>query len=102
MLEPTSRYATAGVTTIQLPDGVGGQRVVRYLRRRFPPQPTALRTLVEHLVTQGDRLDVITAKYLGDPTQFWWICDANLVIHPEELTAGNRIGEWLRVPVPQV
>ncbi|HEU4421777.1 MAG TPA: LysM domain-containing protein [Pilimelia sp.] len=102
MLEPTSRYAGLDVATTTVPDGAGGQRAVRYLRRRFPPQPSTLPTLAEHPVSHGDRLDLIAARYLGDPTQFWRICDANLAIHPAELTAGDRIGEVLRVPVPQV
>jgi hypothetical protein len=101
VLEPTSRYAGIEVATTGIPDGTGGQREVRYLRRRFPPQPATLQTLAEHVVTRGDRLDLVAAKYLGDPTQFWRICDANLVIHPEELTAAGRIGESLRVPIPQ-
>ena len=49
----------------------------------------------------GDRLDVLAATYLGDPTQFWRICDANPVIHPDALTAADRIGSPLRIPVPQ-
>lgn len=101
MLEPTSRYAGLEVATTTVADGVGGQRAARYLRRRFPPQPAALPTLAEHVVSGGDRLDLITARYLGDPTQFWRICDANLVVHPAELTADDRIGDVLRVPIPQ-
>jgi hypothetical protein len=102
VIEPTSRYASVEIATTTVADGVGGSRTVRYLRRRFPPQPSTLPTLAEHLVTRGDRLDVITARYLGDPTQFWRVCDANLVVHPDELTADDRIGELLRIPVPQV
>lgn len=102
MIEPTSRYATVEVATATVPDGVGGTREVRYLRRRFPPQPATLPTLAEHPVTSGDRLDLVTARYLGDPTQFWRVCDANLAVHPAELTARDRIGELLRIPVPQV
>ena len=45
--------------------------------------------LAEHVVVRGDRLDLIAAAYLGDPTQFWRICDANPVIHPEELCCGR-------------
>jgi hypothetical protein len=97
----TSRYFAVDVATTTVPDGTGGRRNVRYLRRRFPPPPSTLRTLAEHLITRGDRLDLITARYLGDPTQFWRVCDANLVLHPEELVAPDRIGEVLRIPVPQ-
>lgn len=99
-MNAASRYADAGPATIAIPDGTGGQRTVRYLRRRFPPQPGAAVMLAEHQLTRGDRLDLLAARYLGDPTQFWRICDANLVIHPEELEAEDRIGEFLRIPLP--
>ena len=33
--------------------------------------------------------------------QFWRICDAHPVIHPDELVATDRIGSGLRIPVPQ-
>ena len=101
MPDRTSRYAAVGVAEVDLPDRLGDRPRVRYLRRRFPPQPTTLPTLAEHIVRGGDRLDVVTATYLTDPTQFWRICDANAVIHPDELTAADRIGTPLRIPVPQ-
>lgn len=101
MQEPTSRYITTDVATTSVPDGTGGLREVRYLRRRFPPPPSTLQKLAEHPIARGDRLDLVTARYLGDPTQFWRVCDANLVIHPDELVARDRIGEQLRIPVPQ-
>lgn len=101
MLEPSSRYANVGIATVTVPDGVGGSRDVRYLRRRFPPQPGSLPTLAEHTVVRGDRVDLIAAAHFGDPTQFWRICDANPVIHPGELCAPERIGESLRIPFPQ-
>jgi nucleoid-associated protein YgaU len=97
----TSRYATVAIASVDIPDGLGAQRSERYLRRRFPPQPATLLTSAEHVVRGGDRLDVLAATYLGDPTQFWRICDANPVIHPDALTAADRIGSPLRIPVPQ-
>jgi hypothetical protein len=43
-------------------------------------------------VKEPDRLDNIAARYLGDPEQFWRICDANPILEPEELeVAGRRI-----------
>jgi hypothetical protein len=101
VLEPSSRYANAGIATVAVPDGLGATRDVRYLRRRFPPQPATLPTLAEHTVVRGDRVDLIAAAQFGDPTQFWRICDANPVIHPAELCAPDRIGESLRIPFPQ-
>ena len=48
---------------------------------------------------QGDRLDNITAKYLGDPEQFWRLCDANAAVRPDELT--ETIGAKVRITLPQ-
>ena len=55
--------------------------------------------LVEVTVTQGDRLDLIAYNTLGDPEQFWRICDANNAMNPVELTA--EAGKTVRVPVPE-
>lgn len=51
--------------------------------------------------TQGDRLDNITARYLGDPEQFWLICDANNTMRPDDLTSESEIGRRLPIPLPQ-
>ena len=91
----TSRYYAVETTTLDTADG----RTIRYLRRRFVPPPERFALLEEHPVTQGERLDNITARYLADPEQFWRICDANPVLRPDELTA--RIGRRLRIPLPQ-
>jgi hypothetical protein len=95
MFEPTSRYDPIQTATFTAPDG----RVIVYKRRRFLPQGDRLEVLVEVAVTQGDRLDLITARTLGDPEQFWRVCDANNSMNPADLTA--EIGRALRVPVPQ-
>ena len=69
------------------------------LSARFIPS-NGTTTLLEHTVTQGERLDNITAKYLGDPTQFWRICDANYVMRPDELT--DTIGNVIEITMPQL
>ena len=92
---PTSRYHAIEVATLVTPDG----RTVSYLRRRFVPPPERFDLLQEHSVTQGDRLDNITAQYLGDPEQFWRLCDANGAMEPEELT--DSIGRRLRITLPE-
>jgi hypothetical protein len=51
-------------------------------------------------VVQGDRLDLIAARTLGDSEQFWRVCDANDAMDPHELTA--EPGRAVRVPVPRV
>jgi hypothetical protein len=52
----------------------------------------------ERLVTEGDRLDNIAAQELGDPEQFWRLCDANNAMHPVEL---EEIGRTLMVTLPE-
>ena len=70
-----------------------------YKRRRFLPNPAALQVLAEVVVAQGDRLDLITARTLGDPEHFWRVCDANNATNPFDLT--SEIGRRLRIPLPQ-
>ena len=89
--DPSSRYADVETATRTVTDADGNDRVLRYkLRRVIPPQDD-LPTLAEHRVTEGDRLDNITARYAGDPTLFWRLCDANAVLRPAELEEINRI-----------
>lgn len=94
LFPPTSRYYGIEITTIQIDD----QREFVYLRRRFVPDPARFELLQEHLVTQGERLDIIASHYLGDPEQFWRICDANGVLRPEDLT--EKPGKRLRITLP--
>lgn len=89
-----SRYVATETTSWTLPDG----REVACLRRRFVPSPENFALLHEHFVIEGDRLDVITARYIGDPEQFWRICDANPVLHPAELT--EVAGSIIRITLP--
>jgi hypothetical protein len=95
MFSNNSRYYSLETATLTMPDG----RVVSYKRRRFLPQGDSLPLLVEVTVTQGDRLDLIAARTLGDPQQFWRVCDANNTMSPFDLTA--ELGNVVRVPVPQ-
>ena len=66
-------------------------------RRTLPPLPTsstpninnALSDDVENItitVSAGDRLDNIAARTIGDPEQYWKICDVNDSMHPLDLT----------------
>jgi hypothetical protein len=89
--DPASRYAGLETATRTVTDADGNDRVIRYQRRRIIPPQDDLPTLAEHRVTDGDRLDNITAQYAGDPTLFWRLCDANAVLHPEELEVVGRI-----------
>ena len=52
-----------------------------------------------HVVKSGDRLDLIAAKYLGDPLMFWLLCDANGAIRPNSLIATP--GSTVAITMPQ-
>ena len=112
MFEPTSRYYNLETRTHERPgrrpdgrpDGrPGGRRpdgrAVTYVRRRFLPPGRTLPELAEVTVTEGDRLDRITARTLGAPEAFWQVADANDAMHPADLTAVP--GRRLRVPLPR-
>jgi hypothetical protein len=90
----TSRYH--GIATSRLVSADGKEHV--YLQRRFVPLPERVPARGEHAVCEGDRLDLLAARFLGDPGMFWRICDANVAMRPDALEA--RIGQRLRIPEP--
>jgi hypothetical protein len=92
---PSSRYNKTATSKFTLPDGTE----VAYLRRRFVPPPEAFALLQEYAVSQGERLDHIAAKFLGDPEQFWRLCDANGAVKPNELL--EPVGRALRITLPE-
>ena len=92
---PNSRYHDIEITEIEKPNG----DIVRYLRRRFIPSPDRFQLLQEHTVVDGQRPDHIAAAYLGDPEQFWRICDANGAMKPDDLTKTG--GSKLRITLPE-
>ena len=91
---PTSRYAGLETATYDIP----GQGEVAYLRRRWVPPASRFELLQEHHVTEGERLDNLTAHYLGDPEQFWRVCDANNTLWPGEL---EEVGRVIRITLPE-
>lgn len=94
MFPPTSRYFGVAISRFITTQG----RQVCCLGRRFLPPVAGAVAMTEHSVVQGDRLDNVTARYLGDPEQFWRLCDANHTLHPDELTA--ETGRRILVPLP--
>lgn len=90
---PTSRYYGIATATLQTKDGP-----VAYLTRRFVPQPERFQQVQVHTVQQGERLDNVAAQYLGDPTLYWRICDANRALRPWRLTATP--GASLKITLP--
>lgn len=92
-----SRYYGSRTLTYTAPNGQN----ITYLARRFVPQPGApnYATIAQHAVKQGDRLDLIAAKYLGDPLVFWLICDANGAVRPASLV--ETPGRVINITTPQ-
>jgi hypothetical protein len=88
-----SRYYGLPVREWAAPDS----RVILYVARRFIPRPALYPTLVTHNAKQRDRIDVLAARYLGDPLLYWRICDANLAVRPNDpLVLGNAV----KIPLP--
>lgn len=96
MFDPISRYAQLETAQLTLPDG----RTVAYKRRRFLPQGLQLPVLAEVTVIDGDRLDLISDRTLGNALLFWRVCDANNAMQPRQLT--QEPNQTLKVPIPQV
>jgi hypothetical protein len=91
----TSRYFGIDTETLTTADG----KTIIYLKRRFVPSPDRFQLLQLHTVTQGERLDNVAAKFLGDPELFWRLADANRAMSPEDLVA--TVGRTLRITLPQ-
>ncbi len=92
---PTSRYHLVGTAVHTT---AAGEETV-HLRRRFIPPPDRFHLLQEHTVTEGERHDTLAAQFVGDPEQFWRLCDANGVLRPEELT--QTPGGRVRITLPE-
>lgn len=93
-LPSTSRYYRIGTNTLALPGG----EPITYFYRRMLPDPANFALLRQYVVVQGDRLDNVTASFLGDPEQFWRLCDANRVMIPEELEV---VGRTIDITLPE-
>jgi hypothetical protein len=84
MFDPKSRYLKA--ETYEVTDKRG--RTVKVVA---PPPPPAQLLLGLHLLKQGERMDLLAAKYLNDPAGYWRIAEQNNVMLPEALTEAREI-----------
>jgi hypothetical protein len=80
-----SRYYGLGTYTVTMPDG----RVVTATKL---PVGASTSPMGFHRKVSGDRLDLLAARYLNDPTWFWKLCDANDSPSPDALIARPLIG----------
>ena len=92
-----SRYYGSAVLQYAAPNG----QTIPYLARRIVPQPGApnYATINRYITVQCDRLDLIAARFLGDPLMAWLICDANGAMAPYDLV--RTPGTVLSITTPQ-
>ena len=84
MFDEKSRYADADIYLVTDRRG----RLVPVVTAPAPP-PKAF--LGIHLLRQGERLDHLATKYLGNPAGFWRIAEQNDAMLPEALTEAHEI-----------
>jgi len=84
MFDPKSRYLKA--ETYVVTDARGRQVTVV-----ASPPPPAQVLLGIHLLRQGERLDLLAAKYLSDAAGYWRIAEQNNVMLPDALTEAREI-----------
>jgi hypothetical protein len=89
-----SRYEAITDTSLSTADG----RIIQYKRMRFIPASTT--PPLSFVKTQrGDRPDLVAYRTIGDPEQFWRLCDLNLARRPVDLT--STAGQAVAIPTPQ-
>jgi hypothetical protein len=91
--DPSSRYLSTPIETLTKPDGT---KVV-YLQRRIIPPSSIYTSVQNYVVIDGDRLDNLAFRFLGNPLLFWMICEANGVSDPEALT--SQVGRTILIPM---
>jgi hypothetical protein len=96
MLKPGSRYQALSVKPNAYTDANG--RTILYLPRRFLPASASTSMPAQVLATSMERLDQLAARTLGDPEQFWRLCDANDAMNPFDLIHDSD--GRLRLPAP--
>ena len=85
MFQSNSRYYKLATYTFTAPNGS-----VFVATRSALPNPLQLAGYHRHV--SGDRLDLLAARYLKDPTLFWQICDSNNAPAPDALAAADLVG----------
>jgi hypothetical protein len=91
---PESRYYGLPLLSMATSDGAE----IPYVSRRFIPPPGTFALLERYRVQQGDRIDVVAGSLIGNPLSYWQICDANLAVDPNDVTAAP--GVFIAVTLP--
>jgi hypothetical protein len=91
MFFPGSRYIASPQYNLKFKNGT----VVPVVKAPTPGSPAVLGYYRRQT---SDRLDQIAARFLGDATQFWRICDAGGAMVPDALAARPLVGVPLNAP----
>ena len=91
---PTSRYYGLPIRRAVAADG----REVAFVARRFLPPLDSFETSDVHISGGRDRLDLLAARYFGDPEQGWRLVEANGLRDPR--MALQEAGTSLRIATP--
>ncbi|HFE44148.1 MAG TPA: hypothetical protein ENJ18_01460 [Nannocystis exedens] len=83
-----SRYAATPTVTVEIETG----RTVTVLKLRRPPMSEGRQVAIR----DGDRLDLLALRHLGDPTAHWRIADANAELDGADLW--REIGRVITIP----
>ncbi|WP_247828955.1 hypothetical protein [Arthrobacter antioxidans] len=84
-----SRYARTPEASMPGPDG----HELHYKTTRFIEDAPAT---TGHIISGGERLDLIAYFYYRLPDRFWRICDANAVMDPSRLE--QDVGRKINIP----
>jgi len=82
---PGSRYLQLGTYAATRRDGTA-------VTVTSLPLPTPARLVGYHRRLVGERLDLVAARHLKDPTAFWRLCDDNDAVSPDALGAAPLVG----------
>jgi len=97
-LQPFDDYSRyRGLALLTGLDAAG--REILYVDCRIIPQPQSLAQAASVTVNEGDRLDTIATRILGDARWWWRIADGNGALDPSDLT--KEPGQMLRITLPQ-
>jgi hypothetical protein len=88
MFTPNSRYWKLPTYSVRMAGG-------RSVQATELPVPASGPILGFHRRLEGERLDLIAARYLQDPTWFWMLCDAANAMVPSSLPARDLM------PIPR-
>ncbi len=95
--KPDSRFAGLPVLRVVAPDG-SARLVLGVSFERPPDEPPAAR----YIVKQGEELDLLARRFLGGEQLWWRILDANSLVYPLDIKAGDVLNLPEAAPATRV